>query len=267
MAESEEFAEARISPPQFELEQSSDYSSYLLHSKSEIRAVLRSLIQKRVMITVYFDHGYSFFLTSLIALTPDDTGLILDIGSNEEMNRKALLAKKLIFTTLVDKVKIQFSLNNLDITESDGRPAFLAALPETVLRLQRREYFRLSTPIANPVRLSSTLQRTDGSVMAVEFPLLDVSGGGVGLMASLDQAELLHRGTLLVECKIALPDEGVLVTDLSVRNLFDVSTRSGLRYVRVGCEYIGLPSPRLSMVQRYITRVERERKARLSGMV
>jgi hypothetical protein len=65
---------------------------------------------------------------------------------------------------------------------------------------------------------------------------------------------------------MTLPDEGLLVANLCVRNKFDVTTRSGSRYIRVGCEFVSLPGARMSMVQRYITRVERERKARISGM-
>ena len=254
------------SPPQFELEQLDDYSQYLLHSRSEILAVLRSLVQKGALITVYFNQGKSFLLTSLLALSSDNQGLVLDLGSNAEMNERALQAEKLILTAVVDKVKIQFSLTGLKATQHQGRSAFAGDVPETLLRLQRREYFRLSTPIANPIRLSTTIRHVDGSALQVTLPLLDISGGGVGLMVATDQAQLLERGDTLNDCRLMLPDEGLLVTSLCVRNMFDVTTRNGTRYVRVGCEYQGMTSARLAMVQRYITRMERERKARLSGV-
>jgi len=253
-------------PPQFELEQSDEYSQFLLHSKSEILAVLRSLIQKGAMITVHFDQGRSFLLTTMLSLRSDNREFILDIGSNEEMNRRALLADKLILTTVIDKVKVQFSLNKLSQTQNEGRAAFLGTVPETLLRLQRREYFRLSTPVVNPVKLSAITRRPDNSAVHVELPLLDVSGGGVGLMATLDHAQLFARGNTLSDCKMMLPEEGLLVVTLCVRNLFDVTTRNGSHYVRMGCEFVNLSGARLNMVQRYITRVERERKARLSGM-
>jgi c-di-GMP-binding flagellar brake protein YcgR len=101
---------------------------------------------------------------------------------------------------------------------------------------------------------------------AIDVSLLDISGGGVGLMAPLDVAGLLEKGQMLEDCKIMLPNEGLLVVTLCVRNLFDVTTRGGARYVRVGCEFIGLPAARLSAVQRYIIQSERERKARLDGL-
>ncbi|TXI74209.1 MAG: flagellar brake protein, partial [Dokdonella sp.] len=111
-----------------------------------------------------------------------------------------------------------------------------------------------------------TLKRPDGSALVIEASLVDISAGGIGLMASPTLAALLPRGTVLTDCKMTVPDEGLLVADLCVRNRFDVTTRGGSRYVRVGCEFMALPGTRMSMVQRYITRVERERKARLSGM-
>ena len=253
-------------PHHFELEQADDYSQYLLYSRAEILAVLRSLIQKGALVTVHFDQGESFFLTSMISLLPDNTGFIIDVGSNEEMNAKALRARKLIFTTVVDKVKIQFSLDGLSRTESQGRPAFLGSVPDRLLRLQRREFFRLSTPIAHPVRLCTTIGHPEQGTRPVDIPLLDISGGGVGLMVTPDQATLFEKGDMLDNCKIMLPSEGLLVVTLCVRNMFDVITRSGSRHVRVGCEFVDLPAARLSVVQRYITRVERERKARLSGL-
>ena len=133
MAESGVQEGTEQTPPQFELDQSDDYSQFLLHSKSEILAVLRSLLKKGAMITVHFDQGHSFLLTSIIGLSTDNREFVLDIGSDEEMNRRALLAKRLIFTSLIDKVKVQFSLNKLSPTKSGGRAAFLATVPDTLL--------------------------------------------------------------------------------------------------------------------------------------
>lgn len=265
MAETEAQTGSEPAPAVFELEQNDAYSKFLLYSRTEILAILRTLIQKKSMITAHFDHGRSFLLTSIIALSADNRSFILDMGSNDEMNRKALLANHLIFTTMLDKVKVQFSLDSLTLTQSDGRPAFLAGLPETLLRLQRREFFRLSTPVANPVKLSTTLYLADESTLDIELPLVDISGGGVGLLITPDQAQYFQRGDTLDQCQVVLPDEGVLVATLAVRNLIDITTRSGAHYFRVGCEFVKLSAARASLVQRYITRVERDRRARLNG--
>lgn len=266
MTEAETRDAAGQMPPRFEPELTDDHSQYLLHSRTEILAVLRSLIQKGALITVHFDHGKSFFLTSMLSLSADGGQFIVDVGSNAEMNARALAATRLVFTALHDKMKVQFGVDGLHTTDYEGRPAFAGNVPEKLLRLQRREFFRLSTPIANPIRVCTTIRHPIHGAQAVDLPLLDISGGGVGLMLTHEQADLLEPGQTIENCKIMLPGEGLLVATLSVRNRFDVVTRSGGRYVRMGCEFVALPGARLTVVQRYITRIERERKARLSGL-
>lgn len=54
--------------------------------------MLRNLIRKGALITAHFDQGKSFLLTALLALSEDGEQIFLDIGSNAEMNRKALAA-------------------------------------------------------------------------------------------------------------------------------------------------------------------------------
>lgn len=249
---------------QLELDETDAYSQYLLHSPTEIAFVLRSAMQKGCMMTVYFDMGQSFFLTSLISVGPK--GLLLDYGSDEEINRRALKTKRLICTTSVDKVKVQFALDEVILAEQDGKPVFFSPLPETLLRLQRREYFRVSTPIANPVKCSIVTMGEDGAPRKLEAPLLDISAGGLGLMATLEESTLFPRGSQFRNCNLSLPDDGPLKVNLEVRNVFEVTTRSGSRYARVGCEFSDLPGLHLTVIQRYITRLERERKARISGL-
>ncbi len=267
MAETEVQGQTEQAPPRFELEQTDDYSEFLLHSKPEIVFVLRTLVQKRAMITAYFDHGTSFLLTALLSVNQEKNELVFDFGSDSEMNSSAQRAKKLIFSTTIDKVKVQFSLNKLTAAPYEGRPAFRAELPETLLRLQRREYFRLATPASSPVKCTISMKRADGSPLLAATQLLDISGGGAGLMIPPEQAGAYEKGVLLDNCKITLPEEGLIVTMLTVRDVFDVTTKSGNRYLRAGCEFVKLQGSYLTMIQRYITRVERERKARLSGMV
>ncbi|HNC17637.1 MAG TPA: flagellar brake protein [Accumulibacter sp.] len=250
----------------FEIYQPEEYGQYFLHAKVEVLAVLRSLAQKKSLVSAYFNHGRSLLLTSILHVAGETDELIFDIGNDSEINRQVLQATNLVLTAVIDSVKVQFLLHKLTDYRLGSRPVFRASLPDKVLRLQRREFFRLTTPVAKPVKFVSTLRRPDGSVMTVEAPLLDISGGGVGLMATPKLAEMLPRGTLLKESRITLPDEGMLTANLCVCNQIDVTTRSGARHVRVGCEFVGLPGARMSMVQRYITRIERERKARLSGL-
>lgn len=265
MSTTAETPEQAPEPVKFELDNGDIYAKYMLYSRAEILFVMRSLLKKTCMTTVYFDSGRSFFLTALLDIDDRSGALFFDVGSDQTVNARALKAEKLLCTALLDKVKIQFSLNGLQNAQHGGRLAFRAQLPSAILRLQRREYFRLDTPQGNPIVCQTKIPREGGSELALNLTLLDISGGGVGLMAPIDMETTIVVGMILPNCRMELPEEGVLQISLTVRNQFRVTARNGNQYLRLGCEFIDLPGNRLTMIQRYITRIERERKARLSG--
>ena len=89
----------------FELMQADDYSKYLLHSKKEIVFLLRAMRDRGALITVYFNQGNDFLLTTLLSVSADGGAMLLDHGSNAEMNRKALASEKLTFIATHDRVK------------------------------------------------------------------------------------------------------------------------------------------------------------------
>ena len=261
MPENEQAPDTENMTSPFDLEESDHYSKYLLFSRAEMLFLLRALQQKGSMVTAHFDHGKSFFLTSLVEVDGDEDELIFDYGSNDEMNRRVQGSNKVIFTSALDKVKVQFSLPGLTATTHQGRPAFSGTLPESILRLQRREYFRLTTPLAKP--LKCIIPVADGTL---DTTVLDISGGGIGLMLPVERKDFPLESTF-ANCRLELPEEGTINFNMIVRNAFFLTNKSGHNYLRVGCEFDNLSGGRLAAIQRYITRIERERKARESGML
>lgn len=238
------------------------YSEYLLHSPREILAVLRQVVAQGDLVTLYFNSGKDFLLTSLLDI--NEEGLLLDHGSNGAMNRRALEAGKIFCVTRHDKVKLQFILNGVREAGYEGRNVFSAALPDTLLRLQRREYFRLHTPIARPLICNVPAVMGDGSVEIYPHIVIDISIGGL----SLQFGEIPFQADQeWHDCTIDLPEIGVINATLRVLNFYEITLRNGQRSQRAGCQFVDLPPSSQNLIQRYIVRVERERKARQSGML
>lgn len=240
-----------------------DYSEYLLNGKSDILFVLRGLRDSTDRITMYFNEGKDFLLSVIVAV--DDHGITLDHGGDAQMNQRALKADKVFCATRHEKVRVQFLLHRLRQVEHQGRPAFRAALPDSVLRLQRREYYRLSTPVARPLKCLIPVTGAGGEPSTVEVNVVDISGGGVAIMVP-PTGIVFEKGTRFAGCRIDLPEVGMLVGTIEVRGLFEVGLRTGARVTRAGCQFVGLSGPMLTLVQRYIIKVERERKARDAGL-
>ncbi len=56
------------------------------------------------------------------------------------------------------------------------------------------------------------------------------------------------------------------MTTLQVRNSLDLTLLNNKANRRLGCHFTDISRADLAMVQRYITRLERERNARISGL-
>lgn len=238
------------------------HDQYILHSRNEILHVLKSLIEHVSQVTVFFGAN-NLLLTSVIEA--DENGLVLDYGASTEMNRKAQEATKLFCVTNLAKVKVQFILRGLTKIEHQERPAFRAKLPDSLLRLQRREFYRLTMPVTRPLKCLMPMPQADGTTKAVEADVMDISGGGLAIIAPPEGIPLLE-GAEIPHCRIELPEVGTINATLRICTLFEITLRSGARLKRSGCQFINLSSSMQAMIQRYILKVERERNAREAGL-
>ena len=91
--------------------------------------------------------------------------------------------------------------------------------------------------------------------------MLDISCGGNWLAAS-EKEITLEPGTLLRDCRIELPGIAVLTTTLEVRSVAKYEDAARGKLVRYGCEFVRMPPAQVNAVQRYITKLERERAQR-----
>lgn len=139
----------------------------------------------------------------------------------------------------------------------DGHPAFRIALPQRIVRMQRREFYRISTSVISPLKCKVRLDNgTDA-----EITLLDLSVGGVALIDQHHAIDL-EPGNIFPDCRIDLPGQGTLHTGLQVCNTFEVTLRSGLACKRSGCRFMDISESDRGMVQRYITQLEREQRSK-----
>lgn len=233
-----------------------DASKYLVESRNEVAYILRAIMQKGERVTAHFNQGEDMILTSIIEVDGDRNEATLDYGANEALNRKIIHAHKVIFITSLDKVRVQFTAPEVERVNFEGRPAFRITMPDSLIKLQRREYFRLTTPISKP--LICTIPLEGGG--KVELAIADISIGGIGIINPPANFKF-EPGASYQGCHFTVPDIGTIVATLQIRNAFEVTLKSGAHTWRAGCMFINLPGPMQSMIQRYIIKLERERRA------
>ncbi len=246
-------------PVAFELQESDDEHRFMLRSPIEILYVLRSLARKHAVMKVHCGGGSAdFLLTSLLEVDPKAGRFAFEASGSEPVNRRILAADRLSFFTSQDKVRIRFRTGRAQAATVEGRDAFSTELPPELLRLQRREYFRLVAPIAQPVTCKVPLPTANG-VQHLDARVQDISLGGVGLALGVDGPGL-EAGKAYPNCRIMLPDAGNVVATLAVRHAFAVELLNGKTSRRYGCMFSHPSGTAVALVQRYILKLERARK-------
>lgn len=251
--------------PKIDLEASPTFAKYILPSRTEILSNLKTLAEKARMMTVYQKTGQEFFLSTVLGVDPANSLVYIERAKYEPAWLKNL-DDDFLCASDVDRVKIQFTLINPRRAELNGELAWVASLPKTMVRLQRREYFRLDIPMSKPVHcLIKGIGEGDAEKTEQTVQLNDISGGGIGFTAPENMVEAFSPGKEYEACVLTLPNEEPFTINLTIRSAYPVTTRSGIRSLRVGAEFLKINQARINIIQRYITAIERERRARMQG--
>lgn len=241
------------------------WHDYRVQSRREIVLLLRQIAEKRQLVRLLLRGEEDVCITSILDVAPDRDAVVLDRPIDRGQHRRLLDAGKVACETTLDKIRILFNLQGIYETQFEGGIAIGAEIPETMVRLQRREYYRMETPVTNPIRVVIPLPPELGGGTHA-FPLADISCGGIAL---LDNKLVLGEtavGQKLPGCRIELPEIGPVETALEVRNQQDLTLLNNKTSRRLGCQFNNISRGNLANVQRYITRLERERNARLAGL-
>ena len=230
-----------------------------LSGRREILFQLRSLIRQKTRVAVTFDEGRQSFLTVLIDLDEDDNELYLDVGGSEDTNRAFLRSERCNFSAVVDGIRVQFSGRQPQLTKLAGETVMAVAIPKSLLRLQRRDAFRLPLPTTKPY--ICRIRR--GTPEEQALPIYDISVGGLGI--EVNEEPKLETMQKLENCWLDLRDFGMLPVTLEIRYIAARESRTNKPFWHIGCQFVNLPLAGETTIQRFMARIEVERRALSSG--
>lgn len=243
-------------------EDSKELSNYRVESRFDIVRILREIAQSTSTVTIYFNQGKETAVSTLIDVLPDKRLLILEKTANEELNKGLLQEKKIYLESKPLQVLVRFRVQQLSQAKYQGSPVFVAAIPDYIYRMQRREYFRINAPIINPIQCQ--IKPNGGN--SIQLDLVDISVGGIGLNDPEHKIPSECRvGEPFPNSIIQIPKYGDVRTDLILRNIFN-KVIHGKESRRIGFAYKKLTAGQMTAIQRYINQVQISQKAKERGM-
>jgi len=240
---------------------------YIVHNPKEVTQILNDLIKHKSMIKVSFNRGADVYLTSIISIDAKAGVVYLDVGVDEEFNRRLLASNQVVFIK-EDGVKIKWTSTHVAAVDLKDGKAIKITLPKDLIRLQRRDFYRFSTPVANPVicriPVSDVLNPEEETIL--ELTLVDVSLGGIGTIVAAPLHPALVVGQALSGCKIGFPDVGETNLVLMVKNITEIHAQDAVTKYRVGFEYVEPSRGNEGLINRYVYILERQAIALAHGV-
>ncbi len=221
--------------------------AYTLDQRAAIVSVLRKLINERGSLTL--SDGQTTLPSMLLAI--EGERMLLDVLDDPAVVRHAVQLGTLQAVGHDGKVEVRFRVDGIRRAMLRGSPALEADLPQGLVRLQRRDHYRLTIPLS--LRPICMIPWKDGRV--IEATIFDISGGGLALIAYKADDEI-PPGTVIGACRITLPDTEDIVVTLEIRHTHEVVGANGARVRHSGCTFVSAQEGTLRSVHRYILRVE-----------
>lgn len=231
---------------------------YTITFRREIVFYLRQLINDGDRVSIMFNEGREALLTVLLDVDEEGNRLIFDWGGSEDSNQRFLKSERNIFVASPQGIRNQFATGPAREISYNKRRAFAVALPDKYIRLQRREFFRLVLPMTRrpPCRVKLGPQEQE-----FMFSVIDIGIGGVGLESPVTSLPLAI-GETMKGALIDLKGATVMRLDLEVRSLGQLA-RGSRQVGHVGCRFARLSAGQEHEIQKFITQVQREERAKL----
>lgn len=238
---------------------SEGWKRYTVQSQREILSLLRTIQQQNLLVNLSFAGGEGV-ITTILAIDVSRNLVVLDGAQSKMLNQRLCSGERVSFSTSLNGVSISFSSAKIDLVSFEHRPALKIDVPQELIRLQRRDYFRIMMPIANPTYC--IIPPSPGlNQEPIKATMIDLSCGGVAI-AENEGKFCMQIGDVMYDCKMQLHDVGPLIVTLEVCNIAQITLHNGIRKTRLGCRFVDIPANLPAILQRYILNMEREQLTR-----
>lgn len=237
-------------------------SRYAVWSKSEIVHILNSIQNQNVLVSLSTEKTGDVFLSSIIDVDHHNNMLVMDPAQNRAVNERFVSGQKVVFEAMLDQVRVYFTVSRVWHCIHKGEAGLCMHIPESIVRLQRRDYFRVHLPSSRPVLCAIPSQENPSESDWVAAIVDDLSLGGIAILFNEGEMQAEY-GMIFKGCRFSLPDIGEIEADLEVRNITQIPLKKGGKKIRLGCQFVSLNSSVQTKLQRYIIKLECERRAKM----
>ena len=230
-------------------------ATYLLYSQSQILSRLMSIYNHKCLLSTDIGDKHDSFLTTIIEINKDKKTMVLDYGPKEYLNNLLLKADKVFFRTEMTGIKASFKGESIKKIRHNDEWAFMMPIPKSLHWLQRRDFYRIRSPISKYSYCEITLPDRE----PFKLNIYDISVTGFSMLTySTPLATELREIEHFENCKLVLTDVGEDIVSFEVLYTCIINPPKLNKIEKIGCQFTKKSKQFDNVIQRYMQQIERE---------
>jgi len=229
---------------------------YRISDPSDRARLLAELASTGDRVSIYDNlDAKAWFESRLLAYDPGCDSLEFELLPKQTQRTDFGPGSQAVAVAVMAKVKLQFDIGPLRVDVETGK--FQVKAPSSVVRLQRRDAFRVQPPR----EATAQLFIREAVVGSTEWrtPVLDLSA--TGLAFQWRHSTPPTRGDILQSCRLELAGVAAITCQLLVINT-RLEGPTERRITRVGAEFVGIDSSAARAIQVYVNTAQTRSRVR-----
>ncbi|MFM1988939.1 MAG: hypothetical protein RJA99_1896 [Pseudomonadota bacterium] len=228
-----------------------DYDRIRVEDGAEVLELLRRSAGSRALWSVRASGRPETYLTPLRELS-DDGAPVLDPPRAPVIERALVPGSVAAIDLRLPECRVSFESRVSRIGPAGGRPVLRLERPASVLRVQKREAFRVQLPPSLDLRL--TLDASDAALVAL--PLHDLSIHGAAVIA-IGARDRFWVGRVFEVASLSLPDGTDWALSARVVHAGVIRRVASAGELRVGLQFVNAPEGLESAIAGIVARIAR----------
>ena len=240
-------------------------SPFLIDSPEKIIHHLLILFKNKCLLTAYFGDNDDSFITTILDIDVKKNRLIFYHGPKQDAFEKLLNSPIVTFKTRCFGVEVIFDTTGLEKINYRGVSAFAVPIPASILWMERREFYRVKSPLSKPSYCQLTLEDQG----PINLKLYDISVAGFSMLTDSKEVldlsktpDLMPLYTSFEQCKLVLADTGEDTISFEIRSKYIINPGNSNRIEKIGCKFTQITPAFENTIQRYMQQIDRESRQR-----
>lgn len=232
-------------------------SSFFIHNPEQIISHLYLLVKRKCLLAAHFGNNEEFFLTTIIEIDKKNNTIILDYGSKEHLNKRILHSQKINLSTEYSGIPVTFSGARLTKIQYKGEPAFRMPLPASIFWRERREFYRVKSPISKFTYCWLKLSNQE----RINLNVHDISIAGFSMLNDCNEYfNRLIPATRFEQCKLILSETSEDTVSFEICGTTIINPEKSNKIERISCKFTQITPTFETTIQRHIQHIEIENK-------